>query len=91
MGDEVKIYEKGVEKYPISNIILGNIIMILIMVLGAVAVWYLLNWWAWLYLAISLIMVYIVLRKLVCKNCYYYDKWCAIGWGKLSAKMFKIE
>jgi len=34
-------------------------------------------------------MVYIVLRKLVCRNCYYYDKWCALGWGKISAKMFK--
>jgi hypothetical protein len=89
MVNEVKINDKGLEKYPMSTIIFGNIIMILIMVVGAIAIWYLLEWWAWLYLAISLIMVYIVLRRLVCRNCYYYDKWCALGWGKLSAKMFK--
>jgi len=34
-------------------------------------------------------MVYIVLRKLVCTNCYYYGKWCSIGWGKLAALFFK--
>lgn len=34
-------------------------------------------------------MVYVVLRKLVCTNCYYHDKWCDSGWGKLSAKLFK--
>jgi hypothetical protein len=25
----------------------------------------------------------------VCTNCYYYDKWCGIGWGKLSALFYK--
>jgi hypothetical protein len=89
MSNEIKINDKGLEKYPISTVIFGNIIMLLIMIVGTVAVWYLLDWWAWLYLAISLIMVYFVMRKLVCRNCYYYDKWCALGWGKLSAKMFK--
>jgi len=89
MTDKIKINDKGLEKYPISTVILGNIMMLFIMIVGAIAVWYLLNWWAWLYLVISFIMVYIVLRKLVCRNCYYYDKWCALGWGKLSAKMFK--
>lgn len=72
-----------------STIVFGNIIMLLIMVIGTIAVWYLLGWWAWFYLAFSLIMVYIVLRRLVCRNCYYYDKWCALGWGKISAKIFK--
>ena len=89
MTGKVKINDKGLEKYPMSNVIIGNIMMLLIMVIGSIAVWYLIGWWAWLYLTISLIMVYFVLRKLVCSNCYYYDKWCALGWGKLSAKMFK--
>ncbi len=89
MSDEVKINDKGLEKYPMSTVIFGNIIMILIIVVGAIAVWYLLDYWAWLYIAVSLIIVYVVLRKLVCKNCYYYDKWCALGWGRLSAMLFK--
>ena len=89
VGDEIKINDKGLEKYPMSIIIFGNIMMLLIMIVGTIAVWYLLEWWAWLYLIISFIMVYIVLRILVCRNCYYYDKWCALGWGKLSAKISK--
>ncbi len=89
MSGGIKINDKGLEKYTISTVIFGNIMMLLIMIVGTIAIWYLLEWWAWLYLIISLIMVYIVLRKIVCKNCYYYDKWCALGWGKLSAKIFK--
>jgi len=34
-------------------------------------------------------MVYFVMRKLVCTNCYYYGKWCNMGWGKLAARMYK--
>jgi hypothetical protein len=34
-------------------------------------------------------MVFVVLRKLVCTNCYYYGKWCGMGWGKLAALFFK--
>jgi len=33
-------------------------------------------------------MIFVVLRKLVCTNCYYYGKQCALGWGKLSALFF---
>ncbi len=57
--------------------------------LGTVAIWFINPIFAVLFLVIALIMVYIVLRKLVCTNCYYYNKWCALGWGKLAAKMFK--
>jgi hypothetical protein len=89
MVNEIKINDKGLEKYPMSTVIFGNIMMLLIMIVGTVAVWYLLDWWAWLYLAISFIMVYIFMRRIVCRNCYYYDKWCALGWGKLSAKLIK--
>ena len=89
MSDEIKINDKGLEKYPISTVVFGNIMMLLIMIVGTIAVWYLLGWWAWLYLILSFIMVYIVLRKLVCRNCYYFDKWCNLGWGKLSAKISK--
>jgi len=40
-------------------------------------------------LFLHLLWYILYLRKLVCRNCYYYDKWCGLGWGKLSAKMFK--
>ncbi len=89
MEKKIKLYEEGLKRYPKECIILGNIIMLLWFALGTIACWYFYPLIAWIYLAFVLIMVYIVLRKLVCINCYYYDKWCAFGWGKLSAKLFK--
>ena len=89
MADKVKIYEKGLEESPKGCILFGNLVMLLWFALGAIACWYFHPVAAWVYLAFAIIMVYIVLRKLVCTNCYYYDKWCGLGWGKLSALMFK--
>ena len=85
MVEELKIYEKGLEEYPKGRMILGNIIMLLWIALGTIACWYFYSLVAWVYLVFALIMVYVVLRKLVCTNCYYHDKWCGLGWGKLSA------
>jgi hypothetical protein len=56
---------------------------------GTAACWFLHPIIAWVYLAVALIMVGVVLRKLVCTNCYYYGKWCSLGWGKLAALFFK--
>lgn len=56
--------------------------------LGTIGCWFLSPLGAWLYLAFAIIMVGVVLRRLVCVDCYYYGKWCATGWGKLSALMF---
>lgn len=63
--------------------------MILWIALGTVACWFLRPIVAWIYLPFGLIMVGVVLRKLLCTNCYYYDKWCSIGWGKLSGLFFR--
>jgi hypothetical protein len=83
------LYEKGLDNYRISTIFLGNLMMLIWIVLGTLAVWFFNQLLAGLFLAFALIIVYVVLRKLVCTNCYYYNKWCVYGWGKLSAKMFK--
>ena len=89
MTDKKQIYEHGLEEYPISAIILGNLLMILWIALGTIASWFLIPLLAWVYLAFALIMVYVVLRKLVCPNCYYHGKRCCMGWGRLSALLFK--
>jgi len=89
MKTEIKIYEQGLEEYPKSGATLGNLVMILWIALGTIACWFFHPLAAWVYLVLAVIMVYIVLRKLVCTNCYYYGKWCSIGWGKLSALFFK--
>ncbi len=85
----MKIYDEGLEEHPKSQIIFGNLMMAIWIALGTIACWFLFSLVAWIYLAVAIIMVFLVLRKLVCTNCYYYGKWCPIGWGKLSALFFK--
>jgi len=87
--EEVKLYEEGLKAYPKIGIVVGNILMIFWIALGFVGCYLLFPILGYLYIGYALLMVYVVLRKLVCTNCYYYDRWCGIGWGKLSALMFK--
>jgi hypothetical protein len=89
MGDEVKLYKEGYEEYPVSKAIVGNILMLVWMGLGFWGIQFISPLLAWIFLSTGLLMVFIVLRKLVCTSCYYYGKRCAIGWGKLAAMMFK--
>jgi hypothetical protein len=89
MAQDVKLSDQGLEQYPMSRVILGNILIILWIVVGTIAVWFFSPMIATLYLIIAVIAVYLILRKLVCTNCYYYDKWCSMGWGKLAALLFK--
>jgi hypothetical protein len=89
MNSKVVICEEGLEEYPRSTVIAGNLVMLFWIALGTVACYFFNHIAAWIFLAVALLLVFVVLRKLVCTNCYYYDKWCAAGWGKLSALMFK--
>jgi len=83
------IFEQGLEECSKVTVILGNLIMILWIALGTIACWFLDPLVAWIYLALAVVLVGVVLRKLVCTNCYYYGKWCGTGWGKLSALFFQ--
>ena len=89
MGNEIKIYEQGLEEYPKIRIFIGNLMMIGWIVLGSIGCWLLSPLAGRIYLAFAIIMVFIILRKLVCTNCYYYNRWCSIGWGKVSGLFFK--
>ena len=89
MNAEIKICEQGLEEYSKTGIVLGNLAMALWIALGTIACWFFSPLLAWIYLLFAIVMVGIVLRKLVCTNCYYYGKWCCTGWGKLSALFFK--
>lgn len=87
--NEVKIYEDGLEEYSMTQVLFSNFVMALWIVLGSIACWFLHPIAMLFYLAFAVVMIYFVLRKLVCTNCYYYGKLCSIGWGKLSATLFK--
>jgi len=86
---DIKLYKQGLEEYPRAGIIFGNFVMILWISLGTIACWFLCPLAALIYLVFVTIMIFVVLRKLVCTKCYYYGKWCSTGWGKLSAMFFK--
>jgi uncharacterized BrkB/YihY/UPF0761 family membrane protein len=81
--------ESGLDEYPKSAIILANLTMVLWLVIGTIASWFFSPVAAAIYAVFAVSMVFFVLRKLVCTNCYYYGKWCATGWGKLAALFFK--
>lgn len=83
------LYKKGIESISAPGIIVNNALIIVWILLGAIACKYISIYAAYIYAAYSVTIVFLVLRKLVCTNCYYYDKWCYLGWGKLSAKLFK--
>lgn len=88
MSGEKRLYEQGLEAYPASGILIGNLAMLLWIALGAVSMWVFRPLFAWAYLAVALAMVFVVLRGLLCTSCCYHGKWCHMGWGKLSALMF---
>ncbi len=89
MKNQVKLFEEGLEKSPAGRIIVDNLMMILWIGLGFMGCCFISSLLAAIYLAWAITMIYFVLRKLVCTKCYYYDKWCHSGWGKLSALFFK--
>jgi len=86
---EICIYEQGIENYPKTTVVLANLAMLIWVALGTISCWFLAPIAAWIYLPLAVIMVWVVLRRLVCVDCYYYGKWCGTGWGKLSAVFFK--
>ncbi|MHB8894369.1 MAG: hypothetical protein ACYC99_04210 [Candidatus Geothermincolia bacterium] len=85
----MKICEEGVEEYSVAAVIDTNLAMVLWIALGTDACYFFSHIVAWVYLGIAVLLVFVVLRKLVCTNCYYYGKRCATGWGKLASMMFK--
>lgn len=91
---EVKLFNEGLEEFPVSTIILENTTLLLWILAGSYLCYVFMPIIAYTYLAYGLSMVLVIMRILVCKNCYYHGKKCHTGWGKLSAlytKKGKIE
>ena len=89
-----KLYKNGKDSYPAIKIIIENIVFIINWGLA----FYLLmpfkyhgiSLLSFIYLFI-LIVAQILLKKHNCTSCYYYDKWCHLGWGKLTSFLFKQD
>ncbi len=80
-----ELFQDGYEEYPISTVLIENLFIFLWIAVGSFLCWIFMPLIAWIFLAFGLIMVLYVMRLFVCKNCYYHNKRCHTGWGKLSA------
>ncbi len=93
--EKSKIYEEGLENYPKATVVLTNVLLLLWFGFAAYGMSALK--FAGLpvvsigYLLFALVMLGFVLRKHLCTQCYYYDKWCGSGWGKLSSCLFRYK
>lgn len=80
-----ELYVKGLESYPASTVILENALMFIWLLTGSYLCYTISEIFGWAYLGFSFSMVFVVMRIVVCRNCYYHGKVCHTGWGKLSA------
>ena len=86
---------KGRESFPLRWILGENALYLTMWFLAGVLLWPI---WrpagvpvlalAW---AAIVVIMQVLLKKHNCTGCYYYDKWCHLGWGKLASAMFKQD
>jgi hypothetical protein len=85
----------GTESFPMSRIIGENLLYIATWVLAGYLLWPL-----WMPSGLPLltiiwtllvVVVQILLKKHNCSGCYYHDKLCHLGWGRISSAMFKKD
>ncbi|MCX6750488.1 MAG: hypothetical protein NTZ83_03450 [Candidatus Pacearchaeota archaeon] len=88
MVKEVRKEGKCFDNYPCWIVIVSNLVSILIYAIGAYIIYQLGFLWFVLYV-LYIVALEISVMKKSCVNCYYYDKFCAFGKGKLSAVFFK--
>jgi hypothetical protein len=67
-----------------SRLAAGNIFALLWILTGTIACWLVTPLAGWIFLALSAIFVYIVMRALVCPNACYLCQSCTKGFTKLS-------
>ena len=89
MSNQIDLFSEGLEKYPASTVFTENLAIALWLALGTVIISQISFFIGMIYIVAALIMILIVMRKLICVNCYYYDKRCHVGWGKISGLLFK--
>jgi len=90
---EQKLYERGLEKYPLSGAIGQNLFFVIYFAIALIGMYPLqianIPIVSITYIIFIGIMLIFVLRKHLCTHCFYYGKLCGTGWGKLASCLFK--
>jgi hypothetical protein len=88
-----KLYGKGLEKFPASWIIGQNLFLIFYLAIASIGMYplqiYRIPILSLLFIIYMILMLVFILRKHLCTNCFYYGRSCHVGWGRLSALLFK--
>ena len=85
----------GTESFPVLWIISENLLHLSMWVLGGYLIWPV--WISFglplltIIWAVVVVVIQVLLKKHNCSGCYYYNKLCHLGWGKISAVMFKQD
>ncbi len=86
------IYMDGLEKFSVSWILGQNLFLICYFILGFLGMYpvqvYKIPILSLLLLLWIIVVLVFMLRKHLCTNCYYYNKLCHLGWGKISGHLF---
>ncbi|MBU0765304.1 MAG: hypothetical protein KJ607_10770 [Bacteroidetes bacterium] len=86
---------QGTDSFHVSQIIGENLLFLSTWILAG----YLL-WPVWspsgipaltIFWILLVVIVQVLLKKHNCSGCYYYDKRCHLGWGKISSALFKQD
>lgn len=93
MNMKQKLYEKGLEKYSLLGAIGQNLFFVFYFSVAFIGMYSLqiakFPIVSVVYIIFLGIMLIFVLRKHSCTHCFYYEKVCGTGWGKLAACLFK--
>jgi len=88
-----KLYEKGLEEYPLIYAIGQNLFLAVYFAIAFIGMYSLqvanLPVFSITYIILIGIMLIFVLRRHLCTHCFYYGKVCNTGWGKLASWLFK--
>ncbi len=89
MGNNIKLFDEGLEEYPMSVVLIENLVLAIWILLGTIVILQESLIIGVFYVAGALLMILVVMRKIICTHCYYYGKRCHVGWGKISSLLFK--
>jgi len=90
-----KLYQDGIEESKPWYVLFENFIILVIVILAFFGMYPLgirgIPVISISYAVFTVLMLVFVLRKHLCTRCYYYNKWCHCGWGKLASLFYKKD